>query len=151
MKLHIEDRGLDAVRRVRSSRESDSRIGLQQALTQSRASAAAASAAASALASYQTFAAGSSTDFLRHRQHLAALATGQRTAETVAQRSANVADEARNRWLRDRTAVHSVDLLLERRRAERAAERARREGAELDDLSASRWLRAVTDAEEGGR
>ncbi len=148
MKPHDDDRGLDAVRRVRSSRENDSRVGLQHALGDSRARTAAAVAAAAALSGARAFSAGSASEFQVHRQHVTSLATGQVQAETVATRTANVAEEARHRWLRDRTAVHSVDLLLERRASERRAERSRREAAELDDLAASRWLRAVR-ADEG--
>lgn len=149
MKVHEDDRGLNAVRRVRSARESDSRVGLQGALSESRARAAAAAAARAQLASARAFAVGTASDFQVHRQHLTALASGRQQAEGVATRSANVAEEARLRWLRDRTAVRTVDFLLDRRSDERAAERAHREAAELDDLSASRWLRAVTAEDEG--
>lgn len=148
MKLHADDRGLDAVRRVRVSRENDSRIGLQHALADHRTRTAAVAARASALAAARAFSAGTGAEFQQHRLHLATLATDLRSAETVEQRSATVTEEARQRWLRDRTAVRSAELLLERRRAERAAERARREVAELDDLSASRWLRAAAELEE---
>lgn len=149
MKVHDEDRGLDAVRRVRSSRENDSRVGLQHALGESQARTAAAAAAAAALSSARTFAAGSSMEFQQHRRQLSWLAQDQQRTDQVATRTANIAEEARHRWLRDRTAVHSVDLLLQRRADERRADRARREAAELDDLSASRWLRALTADDEG--
>jgi hypothetical protein len=51
------------------------------------------------------------------------------------------AEEARRRWGLDRRAVRTVELLLERRAAERRADRARREAADLDELAAQGWLR----------
>jgi flagellar FliJ protein len=149
MSRHEQDRGLAAVRRVRSVREDDSRVGLQRALAETRRKQEEATRLRTALATAPTFAAGTVADFKRHTQHLAGLAEAGTRAEDDAARSARVAEEARSRWQHDRTEVRVVDLLLERRSAARAVERARRETAELDDLAAVGWLRRRN--EEAGR
>jgi flagellar FliJ protein len=138
---HEQDRGLAAVRRVRSVREDDSRVGLQRALAETRRKQDEATRLRTALAAAPAFGAGTAADFHRHTQHLAGLAEAGTRAEDDAARSARVAEEARSRWQHDRTEVRVVDLLLERRSAARAVERARREAAELDDLAAVGWLR----------
>jgi flagellar export protein FliJ len=135
------DRGLSAVRRVRSARENDSRIGLQHALAAARTKQEQADRLRDRLATTPAFAAGTVQDFLTHAQRLTGLAEAGSRAEQSAAASVRVADEAARRWQHDRTEVRVVDLLLERRAAERAAERARREAAELDDLAATGWLR----------
>ena len=136
-----QDRGLTAVRRVRSARETDSRIGLQHALAALRDREAEAARAADRLDHAPRFGAGSTGEFAAHLIHVGALAHDQARTALAAASSATVADEATRRWQQDRTAVRAVELLLERRAAERAAERVRREAAELDDLAAQGWLR----------
>jgi flagellar protein FliJ len=148
MTKHEEDRGLTAVRRVRSARESDSRIGLQHALAESRRKRDQATRLAGRLGAAPAFAEGTSVEFRLHVQHLAGLADAGARARDAAAAGERVADEATRRWQHDRTEVRVVDLLLERRAAARASERARRESAELDDLAAAGWLRR-RNAEEG--
>lgn len=138
---HEQDRGLTAVRRVRSARESDSRIGLQHALAETRRKQAEAVRLRTLLETSPGFEVGSVLDFRRHTQRLTGLAEAGTRAEDAAATSARVADEASSRWQHDRTEVRAVDLLLDRRAAARAAERTRREAAELDDLAAVGWLR----------
>ena len=141
MSGHQQDRGLTAVRRVRSARETDSRIGLQQALAALRERDAEAARAADRLAQAPRFGAGSTTEFAAYLMHAGALAQDRVRTDQAATSARTVADEATRRWQQDRTAVRAVELLLERRDAERAAELARREAAELDDLAAQGWLR----------
>lgn len=141
---HDADRGLAAVHRVRSARESDSRIGLQRALAESRAREARAARAVERLGSAPGFDDGTAVDFRLHRQVLTGLVEHTREAEEQAAAGARLAEQARLHWLRDRTAVRSVDLLLERRADERAVERGRRETAQMDDLAAAGWLRRTT-------
>lgn len=141
MSTHDQDRGLTAVRRVRSARESDSRIGLQHALAETRRKQAEAVRLRTLLETTPGFETGSVVDFRQHTQRLTGLAEAGTRAEDAAATSARVADEASSRWQHDRTEVRVVDLLLDRRAAARAAERARREAAELDDLAAVGWLR----------
>jgi flagellar FliJ protein len=149
--VHQGDRGLAAVRRVRIARENDSRVGLQRALTETRVARAAADRAQARLSSATPFGSGLLADFQLHRTMLAAMATDQVAAEQDAAASARIAEEARGRWIADRTAVRVADQLLDRRRAARAEARARREAAELDDLAATAWLRRAAGQTEEGR
>ncbi len=135
------DRALGAVRRVRDAREQDSRIGLQHALAAARTRDAEAERARARLDQAPAFGTGSVADFRGHVLHVTALAQGEQQAAQRAESSRAVADEATRRWQRDRTELRVVDLLLERRAAERAEERGRREARELDDLAAQGWLR----------
>jgi flagellar protein FliJ len=144
MRTHEQDRALTAVRRVRSARESDSRIGLQHALAETRRKQEQAALLEARLDGATAFAAGTAADFQLHVQLLAALADAGRRAREAAAAGERVADEATRRWQHDRTEVRVVDLLLERRATDRAAERGRREAAELDDLAAAGWLRRST-------
>lgn len=137
---HEQDRGLTAVRRVRSARENDSRIGLQQSLAETRRKQAEATRLRLLLEAAPGFGTGTVVDFRLHTQRLTGLAEAGSRAEDAAASSARVAEEAGRRWQHDRTEVRVVDLLLERRAAARAAERTRREAAELDDLAAVGWL-----------
>lgn len=151
---HTQDRGLLAVRRVRTAREHDSLVGLQHALAEGRRRAEQAERLRDQVAAAPAFDAGTGADFRRHAEGLTLLAQASRAADDAAATGVRVADEARLRWQRDRTGVRVVDLLLERRAAERAAERNRRETAELDDLAAVAWLRRRTEdtaVDEGDR
>jgi flagellar export protein FliJ len=141
VKRHEQDRALNAVRRVRDVRERDSRFGLTVALGSADAKEAAAEEAARRLRTANGFAAGSVADFQAHVDRMSGLVTLQSRAVAAADASRLVADEARRRWQRDRQQVRVVDLLLERRAAERAQLRARREAAQLDDLATQAWLR----------
>lgn len=141
MSTHEQDRGLTAVRRVRSARENDSRIGLQHALAESRRKQADATRLREQLETAPGFTAGTVADFRVHTQRLTGLAEAGTRAEDAAASSVRIADEASRRWQHDRTEVRVVDLLLDRRAAVRAAERTRREAADLDDLAAVGWLR----------
>ena len=90
-------------------------------------------------------------DFQMHRMLLEAMADDKRSTEETAAASARIADEARLRWVADRTAVQVADQLLDRRRAARADERSRREAAELDDLAATAWLRRAGEEQGAER
>lgn len=150
-KVHADDRGLAAVRRVRVARENDARVGLQRALTEQRVAEAAAARARGRLAGAPTFGTGMLADFQMHRMLLEAMADDKRSTEETAAASARIADEARLRWVADRTAVKVADQLLDRRRAARADERSRREAAELDDLAATAWLRRAGEEQGAER
>ena len=142
-----QDRGLGAVRRVRDSREQDSRCGLQHALNAVRRREAKAEEIRSRRAEAGSFAAGSLTDFRSHVARDAGLAALKRRALDRAESSRLVAEEATRRWQHDRRQVRVVDLLLERRAEQCARERARREAHQLDDLATQAWLRARTPVE----
>jgi flagellar FliJ protein len=138
---HPEDRALNAVHRVRFSREEDSRVGLQHALTLARSRRAELDEASARLAAAPGFAGGSIADFTSYLHHGKALVAQEQQARVRVRDSRLVADEAERRWQLDRRQVRVVDLLLERRAQARAEERARREARELDDLASSSWLR----------
>jgi flagellar export protein FliJ len=135
------DRGLVAVRRVREARERDSRAGLEQALAETRQRAATAEASRARLAAAPTFGSGTAEEYLAYTRLVRALAESVFETQEAVRRSTTVAEEARRRWGLDRRAVRTVELLLERRAAERRADRARREAADLDELAAQGWLR----------
>jgi len=141
MSAREQDRGLDAVRRVRTARETDSRIGLQHALATLCEREAEAARAQQKLAEAPSFATGTAGEFAAHVLHLGNLARDTLSTAVVAEDSRTVADEATRRWQSDTSAVRVVEMLLERRAAERTAERARREAKELDDLAAQGWMR----------
>jgi flagellar protein FliJ len=140
-----QDRALRAVRRVRDVREQDSRFGLSVALRSAQDREAEVEAARGRLEQSPGFGTGSVADFQSHVDRMAGLVQLQSQATARAAASRTVADEARRRWQRDRQQVRVVDLLLERRAAERAEARARREQARLDDLATQSWLRNRTD------
>jgi hypothetical protein len=136
---------------VRVAGVNDWRVGLQRALTESRLAHAAADRAQQRLAGAAPFGTGLLADFQLHRTMLAAMASDQVSAEQGAAAGARIAEEARVRWIADRTAVRVADQLLDRRSAARAEARARREAAELDDLAATAWLRRTTEQTETAR
>ena len=138
---HQQDRALEAVRRVRTVREQDSRYGLTVSLTSEQDRALEAEAAHQRRAQAPQFGTGSVADFRSHLGRMSGLVALEHRATARAAASRVVAEEARNRWQHDRQQVRVVDLLLERRAAERAQERARREQAQLDDLATQGWLR----------
>ena len=136
-----EDRALNAVRRVRDSREQDSRFGLQHALHSARRREAELEAARARRATVASFSVGALADFARHVAYVAGLAELEAQAVERLENSRLVAGEATRRWQRDRQQVRVVDLLLERRAEQRAEARKRAEGHELDDLATQSWLR----------
>lgn len=144
-----QDRAIQAVRRVRSVREADSRQGLQRAVQERRTAGARVAALRRRLAGTEEFDAGTANDYLAGRASLGALGEALREAESAWEASRTVTETARAAWQADRARLAAIDLLLARRTAERAAERARREARDLDDLAAERWLRRnLGDREE---
>lgn len=141
MRVGDQDRALRAVRRVRDVREQDSRFGLSVALRSVQDREAEVETARDRVEHSPHFDTGSVADFQGHVDRIAGLVRLHSQATARAAASRTVADEARRRWQHDRQRVRVVDLLLERRAAERAEARARREQAQLDDLATQTWLR----------
>lgn len=139
-----KDPALGAVARVRETRETDSRIGLQRALAAHLADAGVVADSRRRIAARPGFVQGSSAAFLADRGLLAAMALRIDEQERQADASRGVAEEARRHWQQDRTRLRAVHLLLERRAAERRAERERREAADRDDLAGQGWLQRQT-------
>ena len=143
MAAHEEDRGMFAVRRVRSVRETDSRIGLQQAVAERRAAGARVNDLRQRLtrAGRAEETAAATSAFLASRASLLALSDTLRAAERSWEVSRTVTDAAQEQWRQDRARLAAIDLLLERRAEERRAEGLRREARELDEFASQRWLR----------
>lgn len=142
MSAGAQDRGLQALRRVREVRERDSRVGLGQALADLAEREAAAALAWERVASTPPFEAGDAEDFRRYQQLVGGLAEAARARGDLVRSGRTVVAEARRRWSQDRQALRSVELLLERRAEQRRADLARREAARLDELAAQAWVRA---------
>lgn len=136
------DAGMLAVARVRGVREQDSRLGLRQAAADEREAGRRLDAVTERLAAAGETGSTDVAAYLLARVSATALAQETGTARAALATAGTVTAAARDHWQRDRTRLAAVELLLERREELRRAERARRETAELDDLTASRWLRA---------
>ena len=130
------DAGMLAVARVRAVREQDSRLGLQQAMTEQRRHEEFLVDLGRRLDEALRFDGGTVASFLHVRAGYRAL-TEQITAATAELASARtITESAREHWQRDKTRLSAVELLLERR-----AELQRRESRELDDIAGQRWQR----------
>lgn len=136
-----QDLGLRAVARVRSVRETDSRIGLRTAWEETRVAQHRVDDLRGQLARASDFRSGSASSFLALRHSLQLLGDVLIAAEEARDASQLISDVAYSRWQNDRTQLAAVENLLARRAAARQAEAARKEAIELDDISAQRWLR----------
>lgn len=146
-----EERGMRAVHRVRSAREADSRLGLQQAVAEHRAAGVRVTEIRRRIAETHQFDAGSTGSFLALRGSLDALGDSLRQAQTDWETSRTITDVARVRWQDDRTRLAAIELLLERRAEQRRAAARRREANDLDELAAQRWQRdRATRTPSGG-
>lgn len=138
------DAGLLAVARVRGVREQDSRLGLRRAHDEHTAARArhddAEARLGHAVAQAATFN-GSGAAFAGVRAQLATLEQVVSRAAEEAGRSTSLLDVAHAHWQHQRTRLHAVELLLERRATARRELAARRETAALDEAAAQRWLR----------
>jgi flagellar FliJ protein len=141
MSSNHPDAGMLAVARVRSVRERDSRIGLQQAIDEQRRQERYLAHLGDRLDQALKFDGGSVATFLSVRAGYQALTHEIGTATAGLQSARHITESARDHWRRDKTRLAAVELLLERRAAERRAERRRLEGRDLDDLAAQRWRR----------
>jgi flagellar export protein FliJ len=141
MKPTSQDAGLRAVARVRAVREQDSRFGLQQAVREQRQHEHEAIELRGRLEHSGAFAAGATGSYLALRASLAAVGAALRAAEAQAASSRTISEAAYGRWQQDKARLSAVELLLDRRAAERRADTLRREARELDELSVQRWRR----------
>ncbi|MBW8751205.1 MAG: flagellar FliJ family protein [Propionibacteriales bacterium] len=135
------DAGMRAVARVRSVREQDSRIGLQQALAEQRRHEAEVSEVRARIERTDVFAAGSAASFLALRASLDALGQVLRTADQEVATSRTISEAAYGHWQQDKARLSAVEVLLERRDGARRAEAARREARDLDEVAARMWQR----------
>ena len=135
------DEGLHAVARVREMREQDSRHGLRLALREQRRREEEARRYLERIERAPSFVTGSTTDFQAGRAALASLSSALTTAQQQIAAGRVVTESAREHWQSDKTRLNAVEMLLERRAAERAAAADRAEAKELDDVGARLWLR----------
>ena len=126
MSTHQQDRGLTAVRRVRSARETDSRIGLQRALAAHLADAGVVADSRRRIAARPGFVQGSSAAFLADRALLAAMAL--RIDEQERQADASAVSKGRRSRL-------SSPSTRSRRLSRAVAPMLRRDGAPNNPLS----------------
>jgi flagellar export protein FliJ len=136
------DAGLRAVARVRGVRETDSRIGLQSALGELRAAQARVDDLRGRLSSADAFTRGSTASFLALRSSLDALGSVLVEAEAARDQAGTISDAALARWQQDRSRLSAIEMLLDRRAAERRADAVRAETREQDEVAARRWARA---------
>lgn len=144
------DRGLRAVARVRSVREQDSRLGLQQALARLAELVAQARALRTELDdAVRGLATGSyaGAEFAARRAAVDALGHALRETEDAAEVTRTLVLGARERWQLDKSRLRAVEILLEHREEERRRERQRAEARELDDVAGRAWLRQTRAAE----
>jgi flagellar export protein FliJ len=135
------DAGLRAVARVRSVREQDSRLGLQQAVRELREHEAESADLRGRIERSGVFGSGSTASYLALRASLEAVGAALRAADAQAASSRTISETAYGRWQRDKSRLSAVEVLLDRRAAERRAEAARSEARELDELAVQRWRR----------
>lgn len=140
-RVHREDRGLVAVRRVREVRETDSRLGMRIALEEEARADARHSALTERLGSADVPAISTPAALVAFRQQLLHLGTAMVDARGEADGARAIAADARARWQADRARLAAVDHLLARRAELRRTEAERRTAKEADDLATQRWLR----------
>ncbi|WP_370290448.1 flagellar FliJ family protein [Nocardioides sp.] len=138
---HREDLGLGAVERVRSVRETDSRIGLQRVLGEESAAVARLAGIEDGLAERRVPALTTPSALRGHLAELENITLHLAEARSEVRTAAIVSAEARSRWSADRARLAAVEHLLARRAETRRAEAARREAREADDLAAQAWAR----------
>ena len=136
------DAGMRAVARVRGVREQDSRLGLAQAAADLREAVRRFDAMVDRLSSSSAPSVADPASFNAARLAAAGVAAEVTASRAAMAASSTLAAVAREHWQHDRTRLSAVELLLERREEHRRAERLRRERVEVDDLVATRWLRA---------
>ncbi|WP_181313150.1 flagellar FliJ family protein [Nocardioides campestrisoli] len=141
MSTSTHDRGMRAVERVRSVRERDSRLGLQQATAERDRQQARLDALEQQLHDSSAWTSGETWSYLALRGSLLGLGESIARAEQEVAAAQRIAESAAAHWGQDRTRLAAVENLLARRAEARRTERARREARELDDISAQLWTR----------
>lgn len=140
-RIHPDDAGMQAVKRVRGVREQASRIGLQQALAEERAAAAQLETYRAQLAEATTFTGRTRTDFVEWRHHLTRLGEAIEASQQAVATAATITADAKAHWLHDKARLKAVEHLLAHRAAARAAAAAKAEAMMLDDIAAQLWQR----------
>ncbi|MEQ6901952.1 flagellar FliJ family protein [Nocardioides sp. YIM 152588] len=149
MSTHRDDRGLDAVRRVREVREQDSRLGLQRAVAEEGAATDRLAGLQGRLADASVPAESSPGALLILRTALGFLGDRVVDARDATRTAEAVTVDARGHWSADRSRLVAVEHLLARRAEQRRREADRREARDADDLAAQRWMRGAAEAAAG--
>ncbi|GEP40198.1 hypothetical protein NPS01_38610 [Nocardioides psychrotolerans] len=142
-----EDRGLQAVSRVRAVRERDSRLGLQQAIVEQRQHEQAVADLEQSVREHGSRVVTDAAQFVALRASLAALTDAASHRRGEADQAAVVRSSADAHWHSHKTRLSAVDNLLESRVDERRAVDAHDEARELDEVAGRLWLRRTA----GGR
>jgi flagellar export protein FliJ len=145
-----ERSGMDAVARVRRVREQDSRIGLQQAVTEARATREQLERLREQLEGLPPATLAATAAFVSLRSSMLSLGAAIADARAATETADVVADAAREHWQHEKSRLRAIELLQEARAAEAKAEADRIEARELDDLATQAWSRqaAARDGEE---
>ncbi|MGB7983366.1 MAG: flagellar FliJ family protein [Candidatus Nanopelagicales bacterium] len=146
--MSTEDRGLQAVARVRGVRERDSKTGLQQAGRIVDERVAELDGRRRQLAGASGFDAGSGGEFLSRRAELSSMADAASAAAEHVELGRSVAAQALGRWQHDRSRLRAVELLAERRAQRLREDRMRAEVRDLDEVAGSSWLRKQPSQEQ---
>ncbi|MDT0200799.1 flagellar FliJ family protein [Nocardioides sp. AE5] len=135
MSARQADAGMRAVARVRGVREQDARLGLTAALAERRQCEQRVADVRRRLTAGDGFSAGTGAELATRRATMTSLGEELRSAEEALATAHRLATVAQGHWSEAKTRLSAVEMLLERRAAERRVERARREAAELDDIA----------------
>lgn len=140
--------GLQAVAKVRSMREQDSRFGLQQAMLEARAHRHRVGELDGRLGDMADAARSNASTFLATRSMMLALGSAVASARQTASLSETLAMGALTHWQHDKVQLRAIELLQERREQEAREEATRREARELDETATQLWRR---NHQEGAR
>lgn len=140
-----QDRGLQAVRRVRAAREQDSRVGLARAVAEHEDLCDRVSGLAAGLdvAAHESPDDRAFASFAVHRAHLSALGAQLVSARAAAEAARRVVESSREHWMADHRRLESVENLLQRRADERRHEQTRRTARDDDEVAVTLWRRTA--------
>ncbi len=136
-----QDRGLQAVSRVRAVRERDSRLGLQQAIGEQRRHEQALADLERSVREHGSRVVTDVAQFVTLRASLTALTDAASRGRTTLDQAAVLRTSADAHWQSHKTRLSAVDNLLESRDDERRATDAHDEARELDEVAGRLWLR----------
>lgn len=139
-----KERGLEAVSRVRSVRERDSRLGLRQAIVERQERQDDLAELEQAVREHGAFVAGDIRQFVALRLTLTALGVAVGRAQRALDAAGVVTAAADAHWQSDKTRLSAVDNLLERRDEDRRVEVAHDEARENDAAATQLWLRRAS-------
>ncbi|WP_341923908.1 flagellar export protein FliJ [Nocardioides psychrotolerans] len=139
-----QDRGLQAVSRVRAVRERDSRLGLQQAIAEQRRHEEALAEIEQSVREHGSRVVTDAGQFVALRASLTALTDAASRRRGEVDQAVVVRSSADAHWQSHKTRLSAVDNLLESRVDERRAVDAHDEARELDEVAGRLWLRRAT-------